>query len=250
MEESTINTHDEIERALTLLSEQSILSEQTILALREAAAMVNAAKTLNSSPRNDEDATNTPAGHRPFKPSNSKKQQLTAEEAAEIYMMRPKPGVGGLLRRGSMLHCKTIAPKYGVTAKTIRDVWSGRSWVDSTRHLWTKEEEAKFLARGSEEEKEEKDEKSSTTPSPIDAPKLPLSGCQPQLLGDTLGSLGCIAPGIAPGNLLWPNPNLLYTLPSGLPESSFNTGFQFVPAVSTENTALNFLQMMPKIVPV
>ena len=39
-----------------------------------------------------------------------------------------------------MLHCKAVAPKYGVTPKTIRDVWSGRSWAEATRHLWTEEE--------------------------------------------------------------------------------------------------------------
>jgi len=58
----------------------------------------------------------------------------------QIYHLRPPPGKGGTLRRGSMLHCKTIAPKYGVTPKTIRDVWSGRSWAEATRHLWTDEE--------------------------------------------------------------------------------------------------------------
>ena len=49
-------------------------------------------------------------------------------------------GKGGQLRRGSMLHCKAIAPKYGVTPKTIRDVWSGRSWAEATKPLWTEEE--------------------------------------------------------------------------------------------------------------
>jgi len=58
----------------------------------------------------------------------------------QIYDLRPKPGKGGTLRRGSMLHCKAVAPKYGVTPKTIRDVWSGRSWAEATRHLWTDEE--------------------------------------------------------------------------------------------------------------
>jgi len=55
-------------------------------------------------------------------------------------MWRCGAGKGGQLRRGSMLHCKSIAPKYGVTPKTIRDVWSGRSWAKTTRHLWTDEE--------------------------------------------------------------------------------------------------------------
>ena len=58
----------------------------------------------------------------------------------QIYKLRPLPGKGGTLRRGSMLHCKAVAPKYGVTPKTIRDVWSGRSWAEATRHLWTEEE--------------------------------------------------------------------------------------------------------------
>jgi hypothetical protein len=43
-------------------------------------------------------------------------------------------GKGGQLRRGSMLHCKAVAPKYGVTPKTIRDVWSGRSWAEVLAH--------------------------------------------------------------------------------------------------------------------
>lgn len=58
----------------------------------------------------------------------------------QIYKQRPQPGKGGTLRRGSMLHCKQVAPKYGVTPKTIRDVWSGRSWAEATRPFWTEDE--------------------------------------------------------------------------------------------------------------
>ena len=47
--------------------------------------------------------------------------------------------IGG---RGSMLRCKTIAPRYGVTPKTIRDIWCGRTWPQTTEHLWTDEERA------------------------------------------------------------------------------------------------------------
>jgi hypothetical protein len=39
-----------------------------------------------------------------------------------------------------MVRCKTIAPKYGVTPKTIRDIWRGRTWIQATEHLWTEEE--------------------------------------------------------------------------------------------------------------
>ena len=65
---------------------------------------------------------------RKFKPTSSKRQQLTALEAAEIYKMRPKAVVkGNKPRRGSMIRCKGIAPKYGVSVKTIRGIWRGRT---------------------------------------------------------------------------------------------------------------------------
>mmetsp|Transcript_8021 Transcript_8021/g.18312 ORF Transcript_8021/g.18312 Transcript_8021/m.18312 type:complete len:326 (-) Transcript_8021:14-991(-) len=97
------------------------------------------------SPQDSEDDENTPSkqddmGKRQVKPASSKRQQLTAEEACEIYMLRPTLNKDGSMRRGSMLHCKSVAPKYGVTPKTIRDVWSGRSWAEATKHLWTPEE--------------------------------------------------------------------------------------------------------------
>lgn len=74
---------------------------------------------------------------RNVKPPSSKRQQLTVEEAAEIYKLRPGRGDA---RQGGLVHCRLLAPKYGVTPKTIRDVWSGRTWAEATRHLWTEEE--------------------------------------------------------------------------------------------------------------
>jgi hypothetical protein len=47
-----------------------------------------------------------PELRRPFKPSNSKRQQLIAKEAAEIYLLRPRSKAGRLIPRGSMAHCK------------------------------------------------------------------------------------------------------------------------------------------------
>ena len=49
-----------------------------------------------------------PEIRRPFKPSNSKRQQLIAKEAAEIYLLRPKSKAGRLIPRGSMAHCKVM----------------------------------------------------------------------------------------------------------------------------------------------
>ena len=74
-----------------------------------------------------------------FKPPSSKRQQLTSVEAAEIFELRPRSKGKGL-RRGSMLICKTIAPKYGVSPKTVRDIWRGRTWLHATEHLWTEED--------------------------------------------------------------------------------------------------------------
>jgi hypothetical protein len=51
-----------------------------------------------------------PTQRRPFKPSSSKRQQLIAKEAVEIYLLRPKTKAGKLLRRGSMAHCKVRSP--------------------------------------------------------------------------------------------------------------------------------------------
>jgi hypothetical protein len=86
----------------------------------------------------DENPENVP--QKKFKPASSKRQQLSDVEAAEIFKLRPKQSKGSGLRRGSMLLCKKIAPMYGVSPKTIRDVWRGRTWFHATEHLWTQEE--------------------------------------------------------------------------------------------------------------
>mmetsp|Transcript_39283 Transcript_39283/g.76861 ORF Transcript_39283/g.76861 Transcript_39283/m.76861 type:complete len:174 (+) Transcript_39283:108-629(+) len=39
-----------------------------------------------------------------------------------------------------MLHCKVLAPKFGVTPKTVRDIWNGRTWFSATKPYWTKAE--------------------------------------------------------------------------------------------------------------
>jgi len=49
----------------------------------------------------------------------------------EIFELRPKMSTGRQ-RRGSMIQCKSIAPKYGVTAKTVREIWRGLTWTETT----------------------------------------------------------------------------------------------------------------------
>jgi hypothetical protein len=62
--------------------------------------------------------------------------------------------------------CRNLAPRYGVTPKTIRDVWSGRTWVEATRHLWTEDE---IAARESDKSAKRKTpEDRSTDPEDAD----------------------------------------------------------------------------------
>jgi hypothetical protein len=117
---------------------------------------------------------------RSVKPASSKRQQLTVEEAAEIYSLRPRRGD---VSNGGLVHCRLLAPKYGVTPKTIRDVWSGRTWAEATRHLWTPEEKAqrdrpkaKSCAKndtddGSDADEDESDADARKRPKKEDAPQ-------------------------------------------------------------------------------
>ena len=75
-----------------------------------------------------------------FKPSSSKLQQLNSADAVEIFQLRPNQTDGESSRRGSLLFCKSVAPKYGVSPKTIRDIWRCRTWSHATEHLWNETE--------------------------------------------------------------------------------------------------------------
>jgi hypothetical protein len=63
---------------------------------------------------------------------------LTAEQAVEIYRRRPQivPSVlmHDQISSGRTLH---VAMHFGVSPKTVRDIWNRRSWAPETRHLWT-----------------------------------------------------------------------------------------------------------------
>jgi hypothetical protein len=68
------------------------------------------------------------------------KKQLQPEVVLEIYRKRPRFSHQESFRRGNLLLCKSVAPKYGVTPKTIRDIWRGRTWSQVTMSEWTHEE--------------------------------------------------------------------------------------------------------------
>ncbi|EKX35000.1 hypothetical protein GUITHDRAFT_118839 [Guillardia theta CCMP2712] len=69
---------------------------------------------------------------------------LTADLAYKIYREKPPPLFDKLsLSRRSA----EVALQYGTSPKTVRDVWSRRTWTRATTALWTAEELAQRPAR-------------------------------------------------------------------------------------------------------
>ena len=71
------------------------------------------------------------------------KAVLTSEQAREIFGLRKTHGYPNL-HTASL----SLAPKFYVCAKTIRDIWKGRSWLGATYDLWEEEERPSRKALG------------------------------------------------------------------------------------------------------
>jgi hypothetical protein len=41
----------------------------------------------------------------------------------------------------------SLGKQYGITAKAVRDIWNLRTWMNTTKHLWTPEDHARFLQK-------------------------------------------------------------------------------------------------------
>ncbi len=64
---------------------------------------------------------------------------LNGQAAAEIYSCKLLLiGSAGLTPASAFLKVRSVklARKYGVSAKTIRDIWNKKSWTCSTVQLW------------------------------------------------------------------------------------------------------------------
>ena len=59
---------------------------------------------------------------------------LTREQALQIYGRRPGQMGFQKSRRGTMVGCEAVAVEFGVTPKTVRDIWRGRTWGEATGH--------------------------------------------------------------------------------------------------------------------
>ena len=68
---------------------------------------------------------------------------LTQVQAREIFALRNHEGFRNL-HNASVL----LAAEYLVSAKTIRDIWKGRSWLGATYDLWKEEERPSRKALG------------------------------------------------------------------------------------------------------
>ena len=119
-----------------------------------------------------------------FKPASSKRQQLTSDEAAEIFELRPRLKGNIILKRGSMLMCKGIAPRFGISPKTVRDIWRGRTWLHATQHLWTDEEKKSKSIQDEAAMDRAQDSKSHSNPTKSSSAQIEISesSCKTEVL--------------------------------------------------------------------
>lgn len=102
-----------------------------------------------------------------------------------------------------MLHCKAVAPRFAVSAKTVREIWSGRSWTRVTRPEWSQAEIAARLG---------------CWPDSDDGPETPIATPMPGL-----GSYGALSTwhqslqGGHPNSMLGVTPQILQQARSMVP---------------------------------
>jgi hypothetical protein len=78
--------------------------------------------TLHKNVSNNDDITLCPSGY-------NRRRILTGEQAQVIFGL--KPDVNSQYRKTA----ETLSRIYGVSAKTVRDIWLGRTWYRETYHL-------------------------------------------------------------------------------------------------------------------
>jgi hypothetical protein len=76
-----------------------------------------------------------PCSPNPCKKSTGKRRHhLTADTASQIFALRPRNESS---TRGCLRSSRSIGPKFGVSPKTVRDIWQGRTWTEATKYHWT-----------------------------------------------------------------------------------------------------------------
>jgi len=133
---------------------------------------------------NDSPAPQSKSTGIPTRPRSS----LTSKDVLEIFALRPKMS-SGRMARGSMIECKTIAPRYGVTAKTVREIWRGITWTETTMPHWTEHEVRMHVNGASRRRCTDDDQTETASHSPVEGNKSPANchGVPVQGLGQGFG---------------------------------------------------------------
>ncbi|EKX42011.1 hypothetical protein GUITHDRAFT_111865 [Guillardia theta CCMP2712] len=66
------------------------------------------------------------------------KALLTPEKAIEIYSLR------GFQSDSKTAESCSIAKRFGISAKAVRDIWDRKSWAHATMYMWTADERREY----------------------------------------------------------------------------------------------------------
>ena len=107
-------------------------------------------RSLESQDEGREAEDSSDASSNSDKKRKSWKIMLSAEQAVEIYKQLP----------ADTLHVTsksvTVGKQFGVSAKTIRDIWKRETWVKATREFWSEEDELRYREKEKQEQDTEK----------------------------------------------------------------------------------------------
>ena len=103
--------------------------------------------------RGSEEASSSDGSDSGDKKCRSWKIMLTAQQAVQIYQQMPTDSERITSRSVQ------VGMRFGVSAKTVRDIWKRQTWVKATRQVWSAEDERQYQEK---EERKHADNKRET----------------------------------------------------------------------------------------
>ena len=103
--------------------------------------------------RGSEEASSSDGSDSGDKKCRSWKIMLTAQQAVQIYQQMPTDSQR--ITSSSV----QVGMRFGVSAKTVRDIWKRQTWVKATRQVWSAEDERQYQEK---EERKHADNKRET----------------------------------------------------------------------------------------
>ena len=64
---------------------------------------------------------------------------LTGRQAAEIFRLKSVVEKNQRIDRRAVSRSRLVAEQYGVSPKTVRDIWNRKTWVFATMHIFLTE---------------------------------------------------------------------------------------------------------------